>query len=48
LVDNIATSLAEVRRALAALPEGQSLEVVICTFSAVDESAYNGALDLLA
>src|SRR5258708_24845445 len=41
-------ALAEVRRALGGLPDGRSLQVTICAFSAGDEAAYAEALDLLA
>jgi len=41
-------ALSEVRRALAALPQDRSMEVIICTFSTEDQTAYVEALDLLA
>jgi O-acetyl-ADP-ribose deacetylase (regulator of RNase III) len=42
-----ALAMAEVHRALAALPEGRLIEVTVCAFSASDEVAYSEALEAL-
>jgi O-acetyl-ADP-ribose deacetylase (regulator of RNase III) len=43
-----ALAMLEVRQALARLPEGRSLEVIVCAFSAADEAVYSRALEELA